>query len=131
MVGPRSEQLLHVEQVKYFKNMVIVKFKEFNSMNEAELLRQRDLYVDRAHAVPLEEGEYFIADLIGMSVVTDEEQALGKLVDVLQTGANDVYVVQRDNGKEVLLPVIDECILDIDTDKREIRVHLMKGLLED
>jgi 16S rRNA processing protein RimM len=131
MVGPRSEQLLHVEQVKYFKNMVIVKFKEFNSMNEAELLRQRDLYVDRAHAVPLEEGEYFIADLIGMSVVTDEEQALGKLVDVLQTGANDVYVVQRDNGKEVLLPVIDECILDIDMDKREIRVHLMKGLLED
>jgi 16S rRNA processing protein RimM len=131
MVGPRSEQLLHVEQVKYFKNMVIVKFKEFNSMNEAELLRQRDLYVDRAHAVPLEEGEYFIADLIGMSVVTDEEQALGKLVDVLQTGANDVYVVQMDNGKEVLLPVIDECILDIDMDKREIRVHLMKGLLED
>jgi 16S rRNA processing protein RimM len=131
MVGPRSEQLLHVEQVKYFKNMVIVKFKEFNSMNEAELLRQRDLYVDRAHAVPLEEGEYFIADLIGMSVVTDEEQALGKLVDVLQTGANDVYVVQMDNGKEVLLPVIDECILDIDMDKQEIRVHLMKGLLED
>jgi 16S rRNA processing protein RimM len=131
MVGPRSEQLLHVEQVKYFKNIVIVKFKEFNSMNEAELLRQRDLYVDRAHAVPLEEGEYFIADLIGMSVVTDEEQALGKLADVLQTGANDVYVVQMDNGKEMLLPVIDECILDIDMDKREIRVHLMKGLLED
>lgn len=131
MVGPRSEELVHVEHVKYFKNMVIVKFREFNSMNEAELLRKRDLYVDRKHAVPLEEGEYFIADLIGMRVVTDTGRYLGELDDVLQTGANDVYSVRMENGRELLLPVISECVLDIDTEKREIRIHLMKGLLEE
>lgn len=131
MVGQRSEQLLHVERVKYFKNMVIVKFREFNSMNEAEVLRQRDLYVDREHAIVLEEGEYFIADLIGMSVVTDEGRYLGALHDVLQTGANDVYSVLMENGREVLLPAIPQCILDISMEKREIRIHLMKGLLEE
>lgn len=131
MVGPRSEQLLHVEHVKYFKNMVIVKFKEFQSMNETEVLRQRDLYVDREHAVPLKDGEYFIADLMGMAVVTDENRRLGELVDVLQTGANDVYSVRMENGREVLLPAIPQCILDINMEKREIKVHLMKGLLEE
>lgn len=131
MVGPRSEQILHLERVKYFKNMVIVKFREFNSMNETELLRQHELYVDREHAVPLGEGEYFIADLIGMTVVTDEGKRLGELDDVLQTGANDVYSVLMENGREVLLPVIPQCVLDIDMEKRQIRVHLMKGLLEE
>lgn len=131
MVGRKSERLLHVERVKYFKNMVIVKFREFNSMNEAELLRQHELYVDREHAIPLEEGEYFIADLIGMAVVTDEGKRLGELNDVLQTGANDVYSVLMENGREVLLPVIPQCVLDIDMENRQIRVHLMKGLLEE
>ncbi len=131
MVGKGTEQLLHVERVKYFKNMVIVKFKEFNTMNEAELLRQRELYVDREHAIPLKEGEYYIADLIGLEVVTDEGKTLGVLRDVLQTGANDVYSVVMEDGKELLLPVIDECVLDIDLKKRRILVHLMKGLLED
>ncbi|MCR5742605.1 MAG: ribosome maturation factor RimM [Lachnospiraceae bacterium] len=131
MVGPRDERVLHVEGVKYFKNMVILKFKEFTTMNETELLRQRDLYVDRAHAVKLEEGEYFISDIIGLNVVTDEGADLGVITDVLQTGANDVYAVKMKNGREVLLPVIDECILDISLEEKKVLVHVMKGLLED
>ena len=131
MVNKKGERKLNIEHVKYFKNMVIVKFKEFNSMNETETLRQSDLYVDRAHAVPLEENEYYIADLIGLDVVTDEGRVLGKLDDVLQTGANDVYQVRMGNGKEVLLPAIPECLLDINLDERKILVHMMKGLLEE
>ncbi len=131
MVGRGIQQLLHVERVKYFKNMVIMKFKEFSTMNETELLRQQELYVDRAHAIPLEEGEYYIADLIGMDVVTDEGRLLGRLTDVLQTGANDVYSVRMENGTELLLPAIPQCILDISLEKRQICVHLMKGLLEE
>lgn len=131
MVKGREERVLNVEHVKYFKNIVIVKFKEFNSMNETEPLRQADLYVDRAHAVPLEENEYFIADLIGLDVVTDEGKPLGKLVDVLQTGANDVYQVELLGGGEVLIPAIPECLLDISLEEKKILVHLMKGLMEE
>ena len=131
MVWPRGEQVLHIQHVKYFKNMVILKFKEYNSMNETELLRQRELYVDREHAIPLEEGEYYIADLIGLKVITDEGRELGILDDVLQTGANDVYSVITPDNKEILIPVIDDCILNIDLEKKVITVHVLKGLLED
>ena len=74
--------------------------------------------------------ENFIADLIGLLVVTDEGEELGTLKDVMQTGANDVYVVERKNGKEVLLPAIKQCILDVDLEKEKITVHVMEGLLD-
>ena len=84
----------------------------------------------RENAVPLEEGEYFIADLIGLPVITDEGKQLGVMKDVIQTGANDVYEVQMENGKTVLLPVIEECVLSVGTEKGEILVHVMDGLLD-
>ena len=87
--------------------------------------------MDRAHAVKLEEGEYFISDIIGLNVVTDEGTDLGVITDVLQTGANDVYVVEMKNGREVLLPVIDECVLDICLEEKKVLVHVMKGFLEE
>jgi len=117
-----------VEGVKFFKNMVILKFKEYNSINDVEKFKGKDLLVDRKNAVKLEEGEYFICDLIGCKIVTDEGRDYGELTDVLQTGANDVYVVKRYDNKEILLPVIDDCILDIDIENRVIKAHIMKGL---
>lgn len=126
-----KEQLnLHVTSVKYFKNMVILKFKEFDNINDIIPYKGMDLLVTRENAIPLEEGEYYIADIIGSKVITDEDKILGTLTDVLQTGANDVYVVKIKDGKEVLLPSIEECILDRDIENKIVKVHIMKGLLD-
>lgn len=126
-----KEQLnLHVTSVKYFKNMVILKFKEFDNINDIIPYKGMDLLVTRENAIPLEEGEYYIADIIGSKVITDEDKILGTLTDVLQTGANDVYVAKTKDGKEVLLPSIEECILDRDIENKIVKVHIMKGLLD-
>ena len=121
---------LHVTSVKYFKNMVILKFKEFDNINDIIPYKGMNLLVTRENAIPLEEGEYYIADIIGSKVITDEDKILGTLTDVLQTGANDVYVVKTKDGKEVLLPSIEECILDRDIENKIVKVHIMKGLLD-
>lgn len=126
-----KEQLdLHVTSVKYFKNMVILKIKEFDNINDIIPYKGMDLLVTRENAIPLEDGEYYIADIIGSKVITDEDKILGTLTDVLQTGANDVYVVKTKDGKEVLLPSIEECILDRDIENKIVKVHIMKGLLD-
>ena len=125
-----KEQLnLHVTSVKYFKNMVILKFKEFDNINDIIPYKGMNLLVTRENAIPLEEGEYYIADIIGSKVITDEDKILGTLTDVLQTGANDVYVVKTKDGNEVL-PSIEECILDRDIENKIVKVHIMKGLLD-
>ena len=126
-----KEQLnLNVTSVKYFKNMVILKFKEVDNINDINPYKGMNLLVTRENAIPLEEGEYYIADIIGSKVITDEDKILGTLTDVLQTGANDVYVVKTKDGKEVLLPSIEECILDRDIENKIVKVHIMKGLLD-
>ncbi|MBR2737430.1 MAG: 16S rRNA processing protein RimM [Lachnospiraceae bacterium] len=119
-----------VEGVKFFKNLVILKLAGIDDMDAAAKLRGAELYVSREDAVPLEEGEYYIADLLGMEVVSDEGVKLGFVKDVLETGANDVYIVQRPKGKPLLLPAIPECVLDIDVGQGMMRVHIMEGLLE-
>ena len=126
----KEQLILHVTSVKYFKNMVILKFKEFDNINDIIPYKGMDLLVTRENAIPLEEGEYYIADIIGSKVITDEDNILGTLTDVLQTGANDVYVVKTKDGKEVLLPSIEECILDRDIENKIVKVHIMKGLLD-
>ncbi|WP_434311685.1 ribosome maturation factor RimM [Hominifimenecus sp. rT4P-3] len=120
---------LEVEGVKFFKGMAILKFKGINDINEIEKYKGSDLLVSREDAIPLEDGEFYVADLIGLSVVDEKGVELGKLKEVLQTGANDVYVV---NGgeRELLLPAIEECILDICPENGFIKVHLMEGLTE-
>ena len=126
----RGLQPMEVEQVRFFKNMVIVKFKGLDSIDDVEIFRGRDLLVSRENAVELGPDEYFIAELIGLLVVTDEGERLGTLTDVLQTGANDVYVVKTDAGKEILLPAIKQCILDTDPEAGKITVHVLDGLLD-
>ena len=124
----KERYVLHVTQVKYFKQFVILKFQEYNNINDVEFLKNAKLIVDRDHAVKLEKNEYYIADLIGLKVFLDTDEELGILSDVLQTGANDVYVVSN-NDKEVLIPAIKECILEVAPEKGYIRVHLLEGLL--
>lgn len=96
--GKESKELA-IASVKFSKNQVILKFKEYNSINEAEALKGMDLLISRADAVPLGENENYIGDLIDMSVVTDTGETLGTLTDVMKTGANDVYVVKTDQGR--------------------------------
>lgn len=125
----RDRVELEIEQVKFFKQFVILKFKGYDSINAVEQYRKKSLLVSRENAVELQENEYFIADLLDINVVTDEGEQLGTLKDVLQTGANDVYVVETPEGQEILIPAIRQCILSVNLDEQTMRVHLLKGLV--
>ena len=118
-----------IERVAYFKNMVSLKFRGIDNMEEAAKYKGRDLLVTRENAVPLEEGEFFICDIIGSTVFEENGEEFGILKDVLQTGANDVFVVTANNGKEVLLPVIDDCVKEIDVEGKRIVAYIMPGLM--
>lgn len=121
---------LEVEQVKFHKNMAIVKFKGYDNINDIEQYKGKDLLVTREHAVKLQPDENFIIDLIGLKVVTDEGADFGTVKDILQTGANDVYVIDGRDGKEYLFPSIKECILDVNLEEGKVTVHILDGLLE-
>ena len=121
---------LSIEQVKFFKNMVILKFKGYDNINDVETWRQRDLLITRDQAVELKEDEYFITDLIGLTVVNEEEAVLGRVKDVMETGANDVYEVELTGGKELLLPAIKDCILNVDLEGGRMKVHVLDGLMD-
>lgn len=126
----RERLTLEIEGVKFFKQYAILKFKGYDSINDIEKYKNAKLYVTRDKAVKLKKDEYFIADLIGLDVVTDEREYFGRLKDVMSTGANDVYVVTREDGSEVLLPAIKECVKSVDMEQGQITVHIMEGLLE-
>ena len=121
----RDQITLSIESVKFFKNMVILKFKEFNNINEIEKYKGKDLLIRRDQAVKLAPNENFITDLIGLKVVTDEGKEFGTLTDVLQTGANDVYVIESLEGKEYLFPAIPQCILDVNLESQMVTVHIL------
>lgn len=123
----QSEQY-KVENTRYHKNMVLLKLEGINNPEDAEMLRNAFLEIDREDAIPLEEGTYFIADLIGLDVYTDEGKLLGKVDDIYNTGANDIYVIKDGLGKQILLPGIKEVIKEVILDEKII-VHLIPGLV--
>lgn len=124
----REKLELHVKSVKFFKQFVIISFEEYNDINEVEFLKKASLTVDRSNAVPLGKDEYYVADLIGLKCITDTDEELGEIKDVLETGANDVYVIDR-GSEELLIPAIKDCILGVDMDAGIMRIHLMEGLI--
>lgn len=130
LVTEKTEKILKITSVKFFKQFAIVKFEGIDTLNDVEVYKGASLFVDRKNAVKLQKDEYFIADLIDLEVVDEQENKLGTLVDVMQTGANDVYIVKNDEGKELLFPAIKECILDIDFKAKKMTVHIMDGLLD-
>ena len=123
-----KSELYKIENVKYHKNMVLVKFKGIDNIETAEKLRNAFLEVDRKDAIPLEEGTYYIVDLIGLDVYTDEGKLLGKVDDIYNTGGKDIYVVKDELGKQVLLPGIKDVIKEVKLDDKII-VHLLPGLI--
>ena len=119
---------LTLEKVRFFKNLIIVKFKEFNTCDDVMFLKGKDLLIPRSEGAELGEDEYYIADLLGMKVVLEDGSDYGTLKDVMETGANDVYIVTRTDGSEILLPAIHDCILDVDPEEGRMTVRIMKGL---
>ena len=118
-----------IQSVKFSKNMVMLKLSDIDSMNEAEAYRNCDLLIARYQGIPLGEDEYYIADLIGMDVITAEGQAFGVIRDVMQTGANDVYVVDSEDYGEILIPAIKACIIQVNVNENRMTVELLPGLL--
>lgn len=121
---------LQCESAKFFKQFVILKFKGLDTVESVEKYCNKGIYVTRADAVRLGKDEYFVADLIGMRVVCDEEGVCGTISDVIETGANDVYDISLDDGRRLLLPAIRECVLDVDVDNGLMNIHILNGLLE-
>lgn len=119
-----------IESVKFFKQFVILKFKGFDTIEDIQPYKQAKLLVDREHAVRLRKDEYFVADLIGTKVVSDEGTELGVMTDVIETGANDVYVVKNSEGEETLFPAIKDCVKEVDLENGIITLHVMDGLLD-
>ena len=125
----REKITLEIEGVKFFKQMVILKFKGSDTLDDVAKYRQAGLYVTRSNAVKLDRDEYFIADLIGVEVYDESDQLIGVLEDVIATGANDVYTIRMTDGRELLLPAIKQCVLDVDVQGRRMKVHVLEGLL--
>ena len=123
----RECKILGVKSVNKF---AVLKLEGISSMDEAESYRGKTLWIPREEAQPLGEDEYYIGDLIGMDVVLEDGSPFGVLKDVMETGANDVYVIEHKDGKEYLFPAIKSCILDVDLDRQEMTVHILDGLLD-
>ena len=126
----KEKRNLKIQSVKFLKQFVILKFEEIDDINDVEKYKGSSLYVTRDQAVKLKEDEYFIADLIGLTVIAEEEKLEGTLKDVMETGANDVYVIELTDGRELLLPAIKECVLSVDIEKGEMKIRLLDGLLD-
>ena len=130
IVKKNEIQEVEIEEVSYQKGMVLLKLKGIDNLTEAEKYKGLYLKIDRKNAKKLEEGTYFIADLLGLDVYTDEGLLLGKVDDIFNAGANDVYVVKEETtGKQILLPGIKDVLKEVDLENEKIIVHLIKGLI--
>lgn len=127
----KESRILEVEGVKFSKQMVIMKFKGFDTPEDIAKYRQCSIYVTRENAVRLGRDEYFIADLMGLKVLNEEDEEIGVLREVLETGANDVYIIDLHDGRELLLPAIKDCVLDVDIEGGQIKIHILDGLLDE
>lgn len=130
-VERKTMENYEIQSVRYHKDFVLLKFKGIDDMNAAELLKGSTLKIERKDSLPLKKDEYYICDLFGLQVFTEEERYLGELVDIIETGSNDVYVVRKeDREKDLLLPAIKQVIKQVDIENQRMAVHLLEGLEE-
>jgi len=125
-VGEKQKRMT-LTNVRPHQSGLLVKFKDIETSEDAGLYRNQWVYV-QAKDVPLPEGQHYKHELLGLRVVDENEIPLGELVEILETGANDVYVVRDESGKEILLPNIPSVVLELDIDRGFMRVHLLEGL---
>ena len=131
----KEQIVLEVTSVRPQKNLVILKFKGIDNINDVEKYKGCGLFVTKENRVKCKKDEYFIADLIGLRAIDEEGEAFGTISDVIQTGANDVYVVTTKQGEEVMIPAIKDCILEVSVEEQDgqagyVRIHLLPGLLD-
>ena len=125
----RTKKQYEIEEVKYHKDMVLIKFKGIDNVEDAELLRNSYLKVNRQDEPELKEGTYYIVDLIGLDVYSDEGNLIGKVDDIFNNGSCDIYAVKDELGKQLLLPAISDVIKEINLEEKKIVVHIIKGLI--
>lgn len=125
----KEKTTLKLEGVKFFKHFAIVKFEGIDHINEAEKYLRKYIYVTRQNAVKLGKDEYFIADLEGLRVLGEDGAEIGTLTKVISTGANDVYDIALHDGRNLLLPAIKQCVLQVDVEAGFMRIHILDGLL--
>ena len=126
-----SYRPLPIRSCRYFKNLVILGFEEVGSIEEAQLLKQKELYVDREHAIPLEEGEYYLADVLGSTVTDEEGNVLGTLSDYMETAAQLIYKIKTEKGKEFLVPAVDEFIREVNVEEKRMVIRPIPGMIPD
>ena len=124
----REQVELEIQSVKFFKQFVILKFKGIDNINDIEKYKGKSLLVPREDGVPLGRDEYYIADMIGMEVFAGDER-FGVIKDVMETGANEVYIIDSDMHGEVLIPAIRQCVIDVDVEDKKMQIRLMDGLI--
>lgn len=125
----KNLELFEIEKSNYHKNMIILKLKGIDTPEQAESLRNCYIKINRKDARKLPEGTYFIVDLIGLDVYTDEEKLLGTLEDIYNAGSSDIYVVRTSEGKQILLPAIKDVIKKVDIENKKVIVHIIEGLI--
>ncbi|MCJ7586130.1 MAG: ribosome maturation factor RimM [Anaerolineales bacterium] len=126
-----AHQPLTIRKRRPHKDGLLLAFEDITTPEQVGLLRNLMISISAADRPPLPEGEYYHHQILGLSVVDEDGQELGKLAEILETGANDVYVVTRDDGTELLLPAISDVLLDIDLPRKTMRVHLLPGLIRE
>lgn len=128
----KGQELLEkeVQEVRYYKNMVVLKLKGIDTVEEAQKLKGLYLKIQRKDAVKLPKNSYFIVDILGLDVYSTKGEHLGKVEDIFPTGSNDVYVVRSSEGKQILIPAIKSVIKNIDLENKKIEVDLIQGLVE-
>jgi 16S rRNA processing protein RimM len=125
-----EDQLVQIEKVRYGNNnVVILKIRGVDDRTSAEKLRGRFLLIDRKNARELPEDTYFIGDLIGLTVVDDQDTIIGTLVEVIQNKSQDLYEIRTTKGITFLLPAVEEFVLAIDINARKMKIHVIEGLI--
>lgn len=125
----KEQMTLEIAGVKFFKNLAILKFKGIDNINDIEKYKGRSLWIPREDGQPLKDHEYYVADLQGMEVFLEDGSFFGILKDVMETGANDVYIIDTESHGEILIPAIRDCIKQVNVEEKKMTIHLMDGLL--
>ena len=129
----RGNQLIRevvVESYRNHKNFLLVKFEEIDSVEEAEKLKNLQIKIDSTEVGKLEENEFYFHEIIGCQVFDENDKNLGEIIDILTPGANDVWVIKGENGKEILIPYIEDVVKQIDITNKKVNIEVMEGLID-
>ena len=129
----RGNQLIReviVESYRNHKNFLLVKFEGIDSVEEAEKLKNLQIKIDSDEVGELEENEFYFHEIIGCQVFDENDRNLGEIINILTPGANDVWVIKGEKGKEILIPYIEDVVKKIDITSKKVNIEVMEGLID-